>query len=143
MVANRDEVRRVTAYHANVQEQLRGDLAVPAAKRGKLNFRMEGIQPAQFESTAWQLAQATQALVDIDSDLSFALARIYGVQAPYQGLSEGITDAMYLRPPSEDLMALLHSLSRFYGDIVVLERRSCTKKCCRNSTASSLAKSAR
>jgi hypothetical protein len=121
MVANRDEVRRVTAYHANVHEQLRGYLAVPAAKRGKLNFRMEGIQPAQFESTAWQLAQATQALVDIDSDLSFALARIYGVQARYQGLSEGITDAMYLRPPSEDLMAFLHSLSLFYSDIVVLE----------------------
>jgi hypothetical protein len=70
---------------------------------------------------AWQLAQTTQALVDIDADLSFSLARVYGVQALYQGLTDGINNAMYLRPPTENMTAFRHSLALYYGDIVIIE----------------------
>ena len=121
MAANRDEVKRVVDYHLKARLQLRDFIAAPAAKRSQMSVRMEGILPAQFEQTAWQLALATQALVDIDPDLSFALARIYGVQARYEGLTTGITDAMYLRPPGENLTAFYHSLSLYYSDIVELE----------------------
>ena len=121
LAANRDEVNRVVEYHANAQQRLKDFLAAPAAKRKEVPFRLDGIQPAQFEQTAWQLAQATQALVDIDPDLSFSLARVYGVQARYQGLTEGITNAMYLRPPSEDSIPFLHSLSLYYSDVIELE----------------------
>ena len=122
MATNRDEINRVVDYHAKAHQQLQEFLAVPAAKRGASGFRLsDGIQPAQFEQTAWHLAQATQALVDIDSALSYALARAYGVQARYQGLTEGITNAMYLRPPGENSIAFLHSLSLYYSDIVMLE----------------------
>ena len=122
MATNRDEVNRVIDYHAKAQQQLKDFLATPAAKRSALSFGLEeGIQPAQFEQTAWNLAQATQALVDIDSGLSFVLAHVYGVQARYQGLTEGVTNAMYLRPPGEDSIAFLHSLSLYYSDIVLLE----------------------
>jgi hypothetical protein len=110
MAANRDEVKRVVDYHLKAQQQLKDFFAVPAAKRGERGVRLEGILPVQFEQTAWQLALATQALVDIDPDLSFALARIYGVQARYHGMTEGVTNAMYLRPPGEDTTAFLHSL---------------------------------
>ena len=122
MATNRDEVNRVLDYHARAQQELNAFLAAPAQTRSASRFRLaDGIQPAQFEQTAWHLAQATQALVDIDSSLSFALARVYGVQARYQGLTEGITNAMYLRPPGEDSIAFLHSLSLYYSDIVMLE----------------------
>jgi hypothetical protein len=121
LAANRDEVNRVVDYHATSHRQLKDFLAATAAKRRESPFRLEGIQPAQFETTAWQLAQATQALVDFDPGLSFALARVYGVQARYQGLTEGITDAMYLRPPSEDTLPFLHSLTLYYSDITELE----------------------
>jgi hypothetical protein len=121
MAANRDEVNRVADYHAKARERLREYLAASTEARKGSSFALEGIQPAQFEQTAWQLAQATQALVDIDPALSFALARVYGVQARYQGLTEGITNAMYLRPPGEDVTRFLHSLSLYYSDVVVIE----------------------
>ena len=121
LAANRDQVARVVDYHHKAHQLLKAFLATPDAKRGEMRVRLEGILPAQFERTAWQLALATQALVDIDPGLSFALARIYGVQARYEGLTEGITDAMYLRPPGENLTAFFHSLSLYYSDIVELE----------------------
>ena len=121
MAANRDEIKRVVDYHLDAQRQLKEFLAAPAAKRSEMSVRLEGIQPAQFEHTAWQLALATQALVDIDPELSFSLARTYGFQARYEGLTEGITDAMYLRPPGENLTAFFQSLSLYYSDVVELE----------------------
>ena len=121
MAANRDEVQRVVDYHLKAGQKIKDFFAAPAAKRSEMSIRLEGIQLVQFDQTAWQLALATEALVDIDPELSFALARIYGVQARYQGLSEGITNAMYLRPPGEDTTAFLRSLSLYYSDIVLLE----------------------
>ena len=121
MAANRDGVKRVVDYHADARRRLKEFFEIPAAKRTELSFRLEGIMPAQFEQTAWDLAQSTQALVDIDPDLSFALARVYGTQKRYNGLSEGITNAMYLRPPNEDSTAFLRSLSLYYDDVVILE----------------------
>ena len=121
LAANREEVHRVVDYHAKTHERLKAYLALPAAERRESRFRLEGILPAQFEQTAWQLAQDTQALVDIEPDLAFALARVYGVQERYRRLTQGITNAMYMRPPSEDANAFLHSLSLYYGDVVLLE----------------------
>ena len=121
MAANRDEVARLVDYHANTHQRLKDFLAAPDVKRREARFRLDGIQPAQFEQTAWQLALATQALVDIDPDLAFDLARIYGVQSRYLGLTVGVTQAMYVRPPSENSTAFLHSLSVYYSDVVELE----------------------
>ena len=121
MAANRDAVKRVLDYHADARQRLRAYLSAPAAKRAESSFRLDGIMPVQFEQTAWDLAQSTQALVDIDPDLSFALARAYGVQQRYNGLTAGITNAMYLRPPAEDSTAFLQSLSLYYSDVVILE----------------------
>ena len=121
IAANRDEVKRVVDYHANARQRLKEFFAAPAAKRAGLSFRLDGIMPAQFEQTAWGLALSTQALVDIDPDLSFALARVYGAQKRYNGLTEGITNAMYLRPPTEDATAFLQSLSLYNSDVVIIE----------------------
>jgi hypothetical protein len=119
MAANRDEVKRVVDYHADALHRLKEFFAAPAAKRAA--FRLDGIMPARLDQTAWELAQSTQALVDIDPELSFALARVYGTQKSYNGLTEGITNAMYLRPPNEDATAFLRSLSLYYSDVVILE----------------------
>src|SRR5687768_219037 len=64
--ANRDEVKRVVDYHADARQRLKDFFAAPAAKRAEQSFGLkEGIMPVQFEQTAWELAQSTQALVDI------------------------------------------------------------------------------
>ncbi len=122
MALNEAAVAKVMEYHATTHQRLQQFLAMPAAERDKNGFRLEGVMPAQFEQTAWQLTQSMQALADIDADLAFALARIYGVQANYIGLTEGITSAMYLRPPTDNAVAFLQSLSIYYADIVLLEK---------------------
>src|SRR5262245_40276794 len=104
---NQAAVAKVKEYHATTYARLQQYLKLPAAERDKSGFRFEGIMPAQFEHTAWQLAQSMQALADIDSDLAFVLARIYGVQENYIGLTEGITNAIYPRPPIDDATAFL------------------------------------
>ena len=121
LAANLDEVTRVAEYHATTLQRLKAHMSLTAEQQNSTAFGMEGIQPAQFENTAWEVARGTQALVDINADLAFSLARIYGVQERYQGLTEGITNAMYLRPPSQDLIAFLHSLWVYYSDVVELE----------------------
>jgi hypothetical protein len=74
-----------------------------------------------FEHTAWDLAIATQSLADIDATLAFELARIYGQQQTYAGLTGGMLQAMYLRPPSESRDPFLHTLRVYLDDIVGLE----------------------
>ena len=121
MAANRDEVKRVVDYHADARQRLKEFFAAPAAKRAGLDFRLEGIMPARFEQTAWDLAQSTQALVDIDPDLSFALARVYGTQKTLQRIERGNHQRHVPRPPNEDSIAFLRSLSLYYSDVVILE----------------------
>jgi len=62
-----------------------------------------------------------QSLADIDGRLAVRLSHIYVAQANYGGLTTGILQAMYLRPPSEDLAAFYRSAELFYSDLIYLE----------------------
>jgi hypothetical protein len=116
---NRAAVEKVKDYHVQMRDVI-GRYLDPKT-RAATNLQMEGVMPAVFEHTAWDLAIATQALADIDQALAFELARVYGLQQQYSGLSDGLTQAMYLRPPSENLDGFLHSVRVYYDDVVVHE----------------------
>jgi hypothetical protein len=64
---------------------------------------------------------ATQALACIDPDLIFSLSRIYETQQVYVELTHGMTQAMYLRPPGENIDAFIRSLHVYYGDVVRMD----------------------
>jgi hypothetical protein len=81
------------------------------------------LQPVFFEHSAWDLALVTQSLAYVDPQLAFALSRIYTAQQEYADLSHGIMQAMYLRPPTENLDAFLAAVVIYYGDVVVIEPR--------------------
>lgn len=49
--------------------------------------QMQGLKPVTFEHTAWDLAIATQSLADIEQPLAFEIARVYGAQQVYTGLT--------------------------------------------------------
>ena len=119
---NAAAVAKVRDYHATTHQRLKEAFALPDAERAKASFRLDGIRPVHFEQTAWQLAQGMQALAEINTDLAFTLARLYGVQENYTELTKGITNAMYLRPPVGDAIPFLQSLSIYYDDIVEIER---------------------
>jgi hypothetical protein len=117
--SNKAAVQSVTGYHVQLHNQIKAYLNPDT--RASSPVRMEGIRPVPFEHTAWDLAIATQSLADIDATLVFELARIYGQQQTYAGLTGGILQAMYLRPPSENRDAFFHTLRVYLDDIVGLE----------------------
>jgi hypothetical protein len=120
---NRAQVVALKDYHADMKKRIDAYFALDASKRTSFDIALRGIQPASFEHTAWDLAMATQALSYMDTHLAFALSRIYGVQQDYSVLSRGVLQAMYLRPPAQDLGAFLQTVALYYSDVVLLEPR--------------------
>jgi hypothetical protein len=118
--ANRLSVANVKDYHAETLKHVQAYVTADPRRR-ELGTNVRGLQPAAFEHSAWDLALATQALADVDPQLAFALARIYNAQTMYAELTGGILQAMYLRPPSENLEGFLRALEVYYGDIVLIE----------------------
>lgn len=121
VVENRDAVANVMEYHADVHGKIRAWLSASPEDRDAVGLRLQGIRVVWFESTAWDLALATEALSHIDEDLAFDIADVYDSQAGYADLTGGLLQAMYVRPPSEDLDRFLHSLLVYYDDIVGME----------------------
>jgi hypothetical protein len=120
---NRAKVASLKDYHVDMKKRIDAYLALDASKRASFDIGLRGIQPASFEHTAWDLAMATQALSYMDPHLAFALSRIYGMQRDYSELSGGVLQAMYLRPPAQDLGAFLQTIALYYSDIVLIEPR--------------------
>jgi hypothetical protein len=116
---NRGAVEKVKDYHAETRTRIAAYL--DPKTRNQTELHLSGIQPAVLEQTAWDLALATQALADLDQALAFELTRVYGLQRRYQGLSSGVIQAMYLRPPAQDMTAFLQSLKVYYDDAIVYE----------------------
>ena len=117
ILANQTAVRAVKDYHVDLLARLRAYLALDSASRKGATVRLAGLQPVFFERTAWDLAMATQSLAHIDQDLAFRLSRIYGLQRTYAESTQGVMQAMYLRP----LIETFDGLTAYYGDLVLWE----------------------
>jgi hypothetical protein len=122
IATNKTAVASVKDYHTRIRQEAAAYLDAAPKSRDRVTLKIDrGIGPVHFEHTAWDLALATQALVDIDSSLAFELARLYEQQRVYDGLTLGLTQAMYHRPPSENFDAFLHSVRVWLDDIVSLD----------------------
>jgi len=121
IVTNRSAVAAVADYHATTLKTLQAYLAVPVGKRRPADLHIQGIRSVFFEHTAWDLALVTQSLAHIDPELAFALSRVYNVQETYERLTSGITQAMYLQNPTDNLDAFAGSVAVYYGDISMME----------------------
>jgi hypothetical protein len=117
IVANQKAVAAVTDYHVDLLARLRAYLKSDPKSRSPDTVRIVGLQPVFFERTAWDLAMATQSLAHIDQDLAFRLSRIYGLQRTYAESTQGVMQAMYLRP----LIETFDGLTAYYGDLVIWE----------------------
>jgi hypothetical protein len=117
ITANRKSVAAVKDYHVTLHKSLRAYLAADPKIRSRDNVRINGLQPAFFEQTAWDLALATQSLSHLDSDLAFGLSRAYGLQRVYGQFTLSIMQAIYLRPMEENF----DGLAAYYGDLVLWE----------------------
>jgi len=117
IAANRAAVAAVKDYHVGLRQSLGAYLATDPKVRQSSSVQIKGLQPVFFESTAWDLALATQSLAHMDPAIGFALSRIYGLQREYAGLTRSIMQAVYLRPITDSFQAL----SYYYGDVVLWE----------------------
>ena len=117
ILANQKAVGAVKDYHVDLLARLRAYLTSDPKSRNIDTVRIAGLQPVFFERTAWDLAMATQSLAHIDQDLAFRLSRIYGLQRTYAESTQGVMQAMYLRP----LIETFDGLTAYYGDLVIWE----------------------
>jgi hypothetical protein len=120
ILANQKSVMSVKDYHATMLPQLQKFIEADDKAVAAQSITLEGLQPAFFEDTAWELAVATQSLTHIDPEIAYGLSRIYNLQGRYEGLTAGVTAAMYLRPASEP-ESFFPAVATYFGDVVFFE----------------------
>jgi len=121
ILTNRKAVAGVTDYHVTTKKGLDTYLAADRKRRRSDDVHVNGLQPVFFEHSAWDVSLATQSLAYIDTDLAFAISRIYTVQQSYADLTRGILQAVYVRPLDENLAVFFSAAAMYYADIVRIE----------------------
>jgi hypothetical protein len=121
--ANRKALAAVTEYHAKTAQGLQ-DFFKSDVPKTSANFKVDvhGIGPVFFERTAWDLALATQALSYLDSDLAFALSRVYTLQNGYAAQQQAIVQStMYGRSWNQDFEGYFRSVLGYFNDLNYLD----------------------
>lgn len=116
---NRKAVAAVTDYHANLKRDLDAYFKLEPRTPDMLKIGMtRGVAPVFFEQAAWDLALATQSLAHIDSELAFALSRVYTIQQTYAGTQNAIvTSTIYGRSMTQDFDGYWRSIDNYLGDV--------------------------
>jgi hypothetical protein len=118
---NKKTVAAVLDYHAALRANLKQYFDAPPRKRNSISVKMQGIRPALFETTAWDLAIATQSLADIPQEVAYDISRVYGIQKEYTQLTQGMLNSMYMNSPYAGGDAFLMSVAVYLDDVVLLE----------------------
>ena len=90
-------------------------------KKRRRRSRHQGFSPARLSHTAWDLALANQSLAYIESDLGFALSDLYNTQEQLTTMTMGLSQAMSINPPGENLTRFFDSVAVSYGDATLIE----------------------
>ncbi len=116
---NRKAVADVSDYHASLKRDLDAYFKLEPRTPAMLKVGMtRGLGPVFFEQAAWDLALATQALAHIDSELAFALSRVYTMQQSYAGTQTAIlTSTVYGRSATQDFDGFWRSIDYYLGDV--------------------------
>jgi hypothetical protein len=86
-----------------------------------MSIKMQGVRPAFFETTAWDLALATQALADITEDVACDISRVYRMQQAHVQLSQGVLNSMYINSPYAGGEAVLGAVAVYRDDVTLIE----------------------
>jgi len=122
--ANRTSVAAVKDKHIARLQMLRAYFAGVPARRPPLSSLDDATDPAFIESSAWDLALATQSLAYIDSDLTLAISHVYAAQRQLEDATRAVTQAMYAT--TDGAAFLSHGLATYWGDCTLLEPRLLT-----------------
>jgi hypothetical protein len=99
MELNRDATQQYRAYHDTLVKEVTAFLENTKAPATEERFLKEvnfkGVQPVNFEHTAWDLAIATQALSYLKPDLAFDISKVYTDQNGIQTLENSFLAATF------------------------------------------------
>ena len=125
---NRQQVAAKKDYHAEKRKLIEEYIKADTQQRKQIHLNIPSVQTVSFEHAAWDLAIANGSLAYIDPELGSSLAHIYSLQQSCTLLTQGLTQALYLRPPTlpENDEATLGAVDLYYGDIVSDEPRLMT-----------------
>jgi len=118
---NKKAVAGVRDYHAQLRAKLQQYFNATPEQRKSISIGMQGVRPAFFETTAWDLALATQSLADIPQDVAYDISRVYRTQQGYVQLSQGMLNSMYINNPYTGSEAFLGSVGVYLDDVTLLE----------------------
>ena len=120
---NRKAIAAKKDYHSAKKKELDEFLHADSKQRAKKPVQLRGIQTVVFEHAAWDLALATGSLANVDQQLAYSLAHVYNTQQFYGQLTQGLTQAMYVRPPtsSENAEGFFGALDIYYSDLEEFE----------------------
>lgn len=121
LIDNQKTVAGVREYHATLRTSLRQFLRATPEERKSISVKIDGVRPALFETTAWDLALATQSLADIPEDVAYDISRVYRIQQNYMQLSQGMLNSMYINTPYAGGEAFLGAIAVFLDDVTALE----------------------
>lgn len=89
---NRDRVLQVHDYHVALGKRVDSVVnggSTPSFREFVSKTGYRGVEPVDFDHTAWDLAIATQALTDFDPQLAYAISRVYTYQTSFQRYEDG------------------------------------------------------
>lgn len=123
---NKQAIARVRPYHAGLSKEVESFLQAEGPKtmphlQSSVHFR--GVEPVEFERTAWDLALATQSLAYLPPKLAYAISRVYTRQQAFQTLQNGFLYAV-LSPTTfsaPDVTGFATSMDMYLRDVNIQE----------------------
>ncbi|MGI8480574.1 MAG: hypothetical protein ACR2MF_00655 [Chthoniobacterales bacterium] len=100
ILQNQEAIEQHRGYHQKLAADIRAFTSSPEPKTPQLfqsSTHFRGVEPVFFEHTGWDLALATQSLAYLDSDLAYAISRVYTRQQAFQNLEGTALQAIYNR----------------------------------------------
>ena len=126
ITVNKRAIERVRSYHAALSGEVEKFLEGDGPKTSKVfqsavHFR--GVEPVQFERTAWDLALATQSFSYLPPELAYAISRVYTRQQAFQTLQNGFLQAVLAPTTFEasDVTGLATSINMYLVDVNIQE----------------------
>ena len=126
IVANRQAIEKVKAYHTDLSREVGAFLQAEGPKtmqrfQSEVHFR--GVEPVVFERTSWDLALATQSFSYLPPKLSYAISQVYTRQQAFQTLQNVFLQAV-LAPTAfgtQDMTGLATSMNLYLLDVNIQE----------------------
>jgi len=126
IVTNQKAIETRRQYHEALSRDIESFLQSDALKTLQ-NFyptvHFHGLEPVQFERTAWDLALANQSLSYLAPKLAYAISRVYTRQQAFQTLENSFLQAV-LAPRTfadQDATGLARSMDAYLIDVNIQE----------------------